>query len=492
MRCLICRVLFPIGFCFTFALLSMIADGHPALAATPADAASGMPLEATPEYVRNWPQWRGPLGTGVAPDAHPPLAWSAKTDNSPEKNIRWSVALPGAGSSTPIVWGDQVFIQTAIPTGRKAEVVTDPPADAQEASPSTDKADKAGTAKSAKAPMFNIEKPNEYYQFVLLCLDRQTGQERWRKIAAEAVPHEGHHPDHGYASYSPVTDGTCVISYFGSRGLHCYDMHGNLKWEKDLGKMTTIFSFGEGSSPALYGNTVIVNWDHEAGSFIIAFNKETGEQLWRTERDEKSSWATPLVVPTADQTLVVTSGNQTARAYNLADGKLVWQCNGLTRIAIPTPVAANGIVYLMSGFQGSSLLAIRLGQTGDLTGTDAIAWKFDKDTPYVPSPLLYDGRLYCYKVNKAIVSCFDAATGNRLFGPERLDGMDDAYASPVGADGRVYLIGRNGTTVVIRNADKLEVLATNPLGEGVDASPALVGNELFVRGKEHLFCISEK
>jgi len=444
---------------------------------------------------QNWPQWRGPLCTGVAPDTHPPTEWST------DKNIKWKVSLPGAGSATPIIWGDQIFIHTAIPTGRKMDPPADPPADAAADSKSVDSKDSSTVAPPVKSGppgakggkgMFNIEKPTEFYQFVLLSLDRRSGQEQWRAVAAEVVPHEGHHPDHGYASYSPVTDGTCVISYFGSRGLHCYDMQGHLKWEKDLGKMHTIFSFGEGSSPALYAGTIVVNWDDEDKSFIAAFNKDSGEELWRTDRDEKTSWATPLIVPAGDQMLVVTPGKQTARAYDLATGKEVWNCNGMTPAAIPTPVYANGIVYLMSGFQGNSLLAIKANSTGDLTGTDAIVWKFDKDTPYVPSPLLYDNRLYCFKSNKAILSCFDATTGNKLFGPERLDGIQDAYASPVGADGHVYLVGRNGTTVVINNADKLEVQATNTLDEGIDASPAIVGNELFLRGKDHLFCISQK
>ncbi|HEY2826703.1 MAG TPA: PQQ-binding-like beta-propeller repeat protein [Pirellulales bacterium] len=472
---------------------------------------------------QNWPQWRGPLCTGVAPDAHPPTEWSS------DKNIKWKIELPGAGDSTPIIWNDQIFIHTASPTGRKLEPPADPPADptadAAAAGKTTDNKDasaksdapksdttKSDTAKSdapksdtpkadnatgGKGPkggkgMFAIQKPDEFHQFVLMSLDRKTGQEQWRAVAAEVVPHEGHHPDHGYASYSPVTDGSCVISYWGSRGLHCYDMQGHLKWEKDLGKMRTIFSFGEGSSPALCGNTVVVNWDNEDGSFIAAFNKDSGDELWRTDRDEKTTWATPLIVPAGDKMLVVTTGKQTARAYDLATGKEVWTCNGLTPAAIPTPVFAGGIVYLLSGFQGNSLLAIKADSSGDLTGTDAIVWKFDKDTPYVPSPLLYDNHLFCFKSNKAIISCFDAATGNHLFGPERLDGIQDAYASPVGADGHVYLVGRNGTTVVINNADKLDVIATNKLDEGIDASPAIVGNELFLRGKNHLYNISEK
>ncbi|HEY2761465.1 MAG TPA: PQQ-binding-like beta-propeller repeat protein, partial [Pirellulales bacterium] len=362
---------------------------------------------------QNWPQWRGPLCTGVAPDAHPPIEWSA------DKNIKWKISLPGAGSATPIIWGDQIFIHAAIPTGRKLESPADPPADAAAETKSADGKDSSAVAPLAKSDaaggkgpkggkgMFNIEKPTEFHQFVLLSLDRKTGQEQWRAVAAEVVPHEGHHPDHGYASYSPVTDGTCVISYWGSRGLHCYDMQGHLRWEKDLGKMRTIFAFGEGGSPALYGDTVVIVWDSEDNSFIAAFNKNTGDELWRTDRDEKTAWSTPLIVPAGDKMIVVATGKQTAHAYDLATGKEVWTCGGMTAAAIPTPVYANGIVYLMSGFQGNSLLAIKANSTGDLTGTDAIVWKFDKDTPYVPSPLLYDNHLYCFKSNKAILSCFD-------------------------------------------------------------------------------------
>jgi outer membrane protein assembly factor BamB len=441
---------------------------------------------------QNWPQWRGPLCNGVAPDAHPPIEWNE------DKNVKWKISVPGSGSSTPIIWGDQIFIHTAIPTGRKMEPPAEPPADAS--ADNKDAKDGTSTPPAPSGPpggkggkgMFNIEKPNEFYQFVLLSIDRKTGQENWRKVVAEVVPHEGHHPDHGYASYSPVTDGTCIISYWGSRGLHCYDMQGNLKWEKDLGKMHTVFFFGEGTSPALYGNTVVVNWDHEDGSFIAAFNKTTGEELWRTQREEKTTWATPLIVPLADKTLVVAAGIPNVRAYDLATGKQVWQCGGLKPNAIPSPVTANGIVYAMTGFMGNALLAIKADSSGDLTDTDSIVWKFDKDTPYVPSPLLYDNRLYCYKSNKAILSCFDATNGNRLFGPERLEGIEDAYASPVGADGHIYLVGRNGTTIVINNSDKLEIVSTNKLDEGIDASPAIAGTEIFLRGKEHLFCISQK
>jgi outer membrane protein assembly factor BamB len=423
---------------------------------------------------RFWPQWRGPLASGASTTAHPPLEWGE------DKNVKWKVAVPGSGTSSPIVWGDQIFIQTAIPTGKKIEAAESPPPD-EKAAPN-----------AGGRGLPNIEKPTEVYQFVLLCLDRATGQELWRQIAREEVPHEGHHPDHGYASFSPVTDGTCVIAYFGSRGLHCYDMDGHPRWSKDLGKMKTNFSFGEGSSPALVDNTVIINWDHEGDDFIAAFDKQTGDELWRTPRDEKTGWATPLVVSVDGKYQVIVAATSKTRAYNLTDGHLIWECAGLKPNSIPSPVTADGLVYVTTGFQGSAMLAIRLGQSGDLTGTDAVAWKIDKDTPYVPSPLLYDGRLYFFKVNDGIVSCVDAKTGETVFGPQRVEGLKGAYASPVAADGRVYLVGRNGTTVVIKAGSAFEVLATNVLDDPIDASPALVGNELFLRGKEHLYCIARK
>jgi len=421
-----------------------------------------------------WPQWRGPLASGTSTTAHPPLEWSD------DKNIKWKVPIPGAGTASPIIWGDQIFIQTAVPTG-KIEAAESPSPDIEKAAP-----------KAGGRGLPNIDKPTEVYQFVLLCLDRTTGKELWRKIPREEVPHEGHHPDHGYASFSPITDGTCVISYFGSRGLHCYEMNGEPRWSKDLGKMKTNFSFGEGSSPALVDNTVVINWDHEGDDFIAAFDKRTGDELWRTPRDEKTGWATPLVVSVDGKYQVIVAATSKTRAYDLADGHLIWECAGLKPNSIPSPVAADGLVYVTTGFQGSAMQAIKLGQSGDLTGTDTVAWKLDKDTPYVPSPLLYEGRLYFFKVNDGIISCVNAKTGENLFGPQRVEGLKGAYASPVAADGRVYLVGRNGTTVVIKAGNAFEVLATNALDDPIDASPALVGNELFLRSKEHLYCIAEK
>lgn len=437
---------------------------------------------ASSSVEENWPAWRGPLATGVSPTANPPTTWSETT------NLKWKVKVPGSGTATPIVWGSQVFIQTAIPTGKKVEASSEKastPSPAAEPPPGNPPGPRRGGGG------MRAEKPNEFYQFVLLCLDRETGKTVWQKIAREEVPHEGHQADHGFASYSPVTDGQLVFAYFGSRGLHCYDLQGNLKWEKDFGRMQTKMSFGEGSSPALFGNTIVINWDHEGDDFIVALDKETGKELWRQPRDEDTSWATPLIVSHEGKPQVVTAATRKIRSYDLATGKQVWECGGLTPNAIPSPVAADGMVYIMSGFRGNALLAIRLGHTGDLTGTEAIAWSHHKSTPYVPSPLLYGDKLYFFAGNNGVLSCFDVKTGHALLDADRIEALPGIYASPVGASGRVYLVGRNGATVVIKHSGKLEVLATNRLEEKFDASPALAGKELFLRGHQYLYCIAE-
>jgi outer membrane protein assembly factor BamB len=444
-------------------------------AAAPADASA----------KANWPQWRGPLANGVAPEAKPPVSWSETN------NVKWKQKLPGAGISTPIIWGNQIFIETAILVHKK-----DPQPKASLGQPQV-----AGLADPSAQPApqrrrpagggMRSEKPTEPYQFVLLCLDRASGKTLWQKVAREETPHEGHHPDHGFASHSPITDGKSVFAYFGSRGLHCYDLNGTLRWEKDFGRMQTKNSFGEGSSPALFGNVVVVNWDHEGEDFIVALDKETGRQLWKQPRTEETSWATPLIVPHGDHVEVITDATQKIRSYDLTSGKLLWQCAGLFSNVIPSPVAGHGMVYSMSGFRGNALLAIRLGRTGDLTGTEAIAWSHSKSTPYVPSPLLYGNDLYFFAGNNGMLSCFDAQTGKPHFEAERIEALMGVYASPVAANGNVYLIGRNGTAVVIKQSEKLELLATNRLQDRFDASPAIAGKELYLRGHDYLYCVAE-
>ncbi len=434
---------------------------------------------ATSDANQFWPQWRGPLATGAAPLANPPVTWSET------EHVKWKVKVPGSGDSTPIVWADRIFLLTAIPTGKKSEEKPSeptPPAPADTA---------PGDGRRPRGRM-NAETPNEVYQFAVLCLDRKTGKTLWQKTAREAVPHEGHQQNNTYASASPLTDGQLVLAFFGSRGLHCYDLDGNLKWSKDFGQMRTKMGFGEGASPALHGNTVVVNWDHEGDDFIVALDKGTGKELWRTPRDEGTGWSTPLVVENGGKQQVIVNATGKVRSYDLATGKEIWSCAGQTANAIPTPVATADTVYVTSGFRGNALFAIALGKTGDLSGTAAIRWQHDKNTPYVPSPLLVDDLLYLVANTDAKLSCFDAKTGASHFEGERLDGIFAIYASPVSAKDRIYVLGREGTCLVLKKGPKLEILAANKLDDKTDASLALVGNELFLRGRANLYCIGNK
>ena len=283
-----------------------------------------------------------------------------------------------------------------------------------------------------------------------------------------------------------------MCAFFGSRGLYCYDLDGRPLWETDLGDMRIRMGFGEGASPTLYRDLLIVLWDHEGDSFIVAFDKRTGRERWRTPRDEMTSWTSPLVVEYEGGAQVVTSATDAVRGYDVATGRLVWQDEGVTLNAIPSPVAADGVVFVTSGFRGNRLAAIDLSAArGDIRGTDAVLWSVDRDTPYVPSPLLHDGLLYVLKSNSGVLTSFDAGTGARRYGPERLSGIRNVYASPVAAAGRLYVTSRDGTTIVLRAGPTFEVLAVNILDDGFDASPAIVDGEIYLRGQQYLYCIAE-
>ena len=437
-----------------------------------------LPLQSN--AASQWPSWRGPQANGVATDAHPPIQWSETN------HVQWKVALPGRGSSTPILWDDQVFILTAIPTGPEAAAET---ADASGQPPDRSERPRRGGAGGGGGM---VDRPTRAQQFTVLSFDRKTGKQRWTQSPRTQLPHEGHHKDHGFASASPVTDGKHLIVSFGSFGLYGYDLKGKLLWEKDLGDMRTRNSFGEGSSPALDGNTVVVLWDHEGDDFIVALDKRDGRELWRQTRDEPTGWCTPLIVSYGGRKQVIVNGTNKIRSYDLKDGKLLWECAGQTVNAIPSAVASQDRVFVMSGYRGNALQALRLDRSGDLTGTDGIVWSHAKSTPYVPSPLLVSDTLYFVSNNSALLSAFDAVTGKAHFEAERLDGLNGVYASPVAADGRIYVVGRDGNTAVLRHGSRLEVLAKNHLEDGFDASPAIVGRQIFLRGRQSLYCISEK
>jgi outer membrane protein assembly factor BamB len=414
--------------------------------------------------LSNWHHWRGPNEDGTAPNADPPVEWSAT------KNVAWNVSIPGSGSATPVVWGDRIFILTAVDT-RKPGKVTD-------------------EKKDAGQPGFTVGAPSTVHRFEVLCLDRTNGKTLWSRTAVEEVPHEGRHTTNTYASGSPVTDGKVLIASFGSRGIFAYDLEGNLRWSRNLGLLKIKVGFGEGSSPVLHGDSLLVNCDHEAGSFIVCLDVKTGEPRWRKERDEGTTWTTPFVVDHAGTAQVIVNGTKKTRSYNLANGDLLWECGGMGMNPIAMPVARQGVVYCMTGYRGFFIQAIRLDSKGDVTGTDQVAWKRNDTAPYVASPLLYGDLLYVTKERQGVLTCLDAATGEVRFGPERLPGVDDVYASPVGAAGRTYWTGRNGTVLVLKHGPKFEVLASNSLGEGIDASPVLVGKWLYLRGVKSLWAIT--
>jgi len=407
---------------------------------------------------RFWGQWRGPHATGVSQHADPPIEWSET------KNIRWKAEIPGRGSASPVVWGDRVFLLTAIPVGLSGE--------------------------EAHAPRGGVQ-PRAMHKFVVLALDRRDGRIIWQQTAREERPHEATQENGTWASSSAVTDGQHLYAFFESRGLYAYDMDGKLLWQKDLGDKNMRSEFGEGSTPALYGNRLVIVWDHQGESFIVALDKVTGDEIWRTEREEIDSWSTPLVVEQGGRAQVVTNGMNRVRSYDFETGSMVWESAGTTMNPIPSPVAADGMVFVTSGFRGNNLKAIRLAEArGDITGTNAIAWTLDRDTPYVPSPLLYGDILYLLKTNSEILSAFEAKTGKPHYQLQRLDGVPNVFASPVGAQGRIYLPGREGTTLVIRHGPAYEVLAKNTLDDGFDASPALVDKEIYLRGYRYLYCIA--
>jgi outer membrane protein assembly factor BamB len=414
----------------------------------------------------NWHQWRGPEANGTAPTGTPPVHWDTHT------NVKWKAALPGRGSSTPIVWKDQVFVLTAIPTDRTAE---------PESLPRTD-------------PRFQKKTiaPTNYHQFVVLSFDRDTGKLRWRHTATEQVPHEGHHPSHSYAAGSPTCDGQLLYASFGSRGLYCYRLDGTLVWQRDLGRLNTRLGWGEAVTPVVHGHALLLNWDQEEASALLCLDAQTGQTAWRVERDEKTSWNTPLVVTRGGRTQVIVNGTKRIRSYDLATGKLLWTCGGMTVNPIPSAVADETRVYCMSGYTGSAACAIPLDAQGDLTRDDQLAWRYTRGTPYVPSPLLVDGRLYFTQVNNALLTVLDAKQGKPILDRVRLPGQKSFYASPVAAAGRIYLVDRDGVTLVLKQSDQLEVLATNPLEDGIDASPAIAGKQLFLRGEKYLYCIEEQ
>jgi outer membrane protein assembly factor BamB len=427
--------------------------------------------------LSHWPQWRGPDFNGMA-RGDAPTKWSDS------ENIKWKAAIPGRGHSTPVVWGEKIFLTTAIPTGKTAATPASQPAQGNQGSRSG--GGRGGPGGGAGA--------NQEHQFIVMCLDKKTGKTLWQKVAKTAVPHEGYHGMYGsFASNSPVTDGKNLYAFFGSRGVYCYDLNGKLLWEKDLGvQMKMRLQFGEGTAAVLHDDKLLLVFDYQGESFIVALNKANGNEVWRAKREEISNWSTPLVVEHAGRKQVIVSAPTKVRSYDLQSGKLIWDCAGLGLNTIPQPVHQDGVVYVMSGFRDPKLLAIKLGKEGDLTNTDAVLWSETRGLSYTPSPVLFDGKLYTL-TDSGMVSVFDAKTGKPYYHQQRLPKPYNFKASPVGANGKLYLASEDGDVVILKMGEKFEVLATNTLEDQMFiASPVILNGEIFLRSQNTLFCISEK
>ncbi len=415
------------------------------------------------DELAGWPQWRGPRGTGVAPTAKPPIEWSA------EKNIRWKTAIPGRGHSTPIVAGPYVLLTTAQPVGQPL-----PP-------------------KMSNRPGEHDNLPvTSKHQFAVMAIDRASGRIVWNTPVHEAVPIEAGHYTASLASASPVTDGELLFAHFGSHGLYCLTMQGEIVWKKHLGQMHSKHGHGEGASPALSGNMLVINWDHEEKSFLVALDKRTGDTLWRKDREEDTSWSSPIIVEHEGAAQVIVCGTNRVRGYELATGKVLWECGGMSSNIVATPVYDNGILYVGSSYEKKVLMAIDLRNArGDLTLSKHLLWSRTRGTPYVPSMLLYGETLYFLTHYQNVLTRIHGPTGKETPGTIRLGSLGNIYASPVASAGNVYITDLSGTTEVITHTDIPRTIAVNRLDEPVSASLAIVDDCILIRGEQHLFCIAE-
>ena len=415
------------------------------------------------DFMNNWPQWRGPLGTGEAPRSTPPTTWSET------ENIRWKTPIQGKGHASPIVWNDHIFLTSTDPNGEKLGPPLPQP----------------------KGAHNNLDAQRKH-QFIVIALSRKTGKILWETTVRNSRPHGSTHESGTWASASPVTDGKHVYAFFGSNGIYCLDFNGRVKWEKDLGDMIVKHGHGEGASPALSKDALIVNWDHEGDSFIVALNKRDGSELWRKGRDEVTSWATPIVINEGKHEQVVVCGTNAIRSYDIRTGETIWSCRGLSNNVVASPVYSNGILFAGSSYDTRKMMAIRIREAkGDLTQTDRILWESQFRPPYVPSPLLVDNPLYYLRHYQNILTRRQADTGKETSGPFRLAGLLNIYASPVAANGNIYITDQQGNTLVIDHKNP-RPLRVNQLSEGINASAAMAGKDLLLRGTRHLYCISQR
>ena len=422
----------------------------------------------------NWPGFRGPSASGVADGQRLPDTWNVTTG----QNIRWKVAVPGLAHSSPIVWGDRLFVTSAISS--RSDVTFKPGLYGE------------GTASEDRTSQ----------RWVIMALDRRTGRTIWQRTAYEGVPREKRHIKATYANATPATDGRHVVAFFGSQGLYGFDVTGTLLWKKDLGVLNTgaydlpEYEWGTASSPIIYKHLVIVQCDTQEESFVLAADVKTGRTVWKTVRKELPSWGTPTVVvpERGGAAELVTNASNFIRGYNPDTGEELWRLGGSSKITAPTPVFADGLVVVASGRAPERpIFAIRPGGRGDITpaspsANDRVAWSKTGRGSYMPTPLIYNKALYVL-TNQGLLDAYDLQSGTEIF-RQRVPHQGSGFsASPVAADGRIFLSSEDGDLFVIRSGPEFAVIATNPMGEPLMATPALAGGHMYVRGERHLFAI---
>ena len=425
-------------------------------------------------WAGDWPQFHGPSASGVGDGAKPPIKWDATKGT----NIAWSVEIPGLADSSPIVWGDQVFVTTAISSDPKQAFRTGLYGD-------TD-------------PVNDITP----HQWKVFAIDKKTGKILWQQTAHQGVPKTKRHPKSSQASATPVTNGKVVVAYFGSEGLYAYSTTGELLWKKDVGLQNAGWFFdpdsewGAASSPVIYKNMVILQCDRQKDSFVAAYDLKDGHELWRTARAEIPSWGTPTIVPAKDHTEVATNAPKAIRGYDADTGKQLWTLGPNSEVVCTTPVSAHGLIFVTAGYPPvQPIYAIKIGSSGDLTlkdgkeSSDAIAWSKQRGGVYLPSPIVYGEHLYTVS-NNGVLSVYEAKTGTRVY-QQRVGEGGSFVASPVAAADKLYITSEDGDVYVVKAGAQYELLSKNPMGEPVLASPALAGDLLIVRGGKHLFAIAQ-
>jgi outer membrane protein assembly factor BamB len=416
----------------------------------------------------NWPQFLGPGSRAVGVNANLPDRWSAT------ENVAWKRDLPGRGWSSPVVWGDRVFLTTVVEEGNKSS----PPQKGFFMAPPTS--------------------ANAKYKWEVLCLDLNSGKVLWEQTVYDGTPFRPAHAKNSYASETPTTDGERVYAYFGNVGVYCFDTKGEPVWQQKIEPHRMKFDWGTAASPILYGDRLYIVNDNEEVSYLLALNKLTGKKVWRVDRDEKSNWSTPYVWKNEKRTEIVTPGSGKTRSYDL-DGKLLWWFQGMSHITVATPYADGGLVYVTSGFvrdRERPMYAIRPGGADDIShaagkpSNSAIAWSKPVGGPYIPTTLVYQGRLYVLYDN-GTMSAFNSQTGAPLYEQKRIQGGKHFTSSPWANNGRVFCLDEDGVTFVVRAGDKFEVLGKNALSDddGCLASPAMVGDRLLLRTVSRIYCI---